>query len=253
MKYILKFCLFFVLLSAHGQSQDSSQALFSQATENYKNEQYKKAIDQWSSIAANGQHSAALYYNIANAHYKLNQIGPSIYYYEKALVLAPNDTQIKTNLTFAQNATIDAITPLPKTFFSRWYTLVVGQFTFDGWAVITVVCSCLFCVLFIGYYFASEEKKKRLFFTTAMLSVCFFILTFTMASVSYNDLQNNVFAIVFSQETDLKSAPKNNSDTVFVIHQGTKIRLLENDGLWSRIALVNGIEGWMPTSDFKKL
>ena len=242
-----------LFISCVAFSQTNNNIKFKQGVQDYNNGDYLSAISLFTEIINKGEHSKQLYFNLGNTYYKLNDIPNSIYYYEKALVLAPNDTQIKTNLTFAQNAKIDAITPLPKTFFSRWYTLVVGQFTFDGWAVTTVVCSCLFCILFIGYYFASEEKKKRLFFTTALLSGCFFILTFTMASVSYNDLQNNVFAIVFSQETDLKSAPKNNSDTVFVIHQGTKIKLLESDGLWSRIAIVNGIEGWMPTSDFKKL
>ena len=253
MKYLVKFCVFFILFSLQGQPQDQDQGLFAQATQNYKSEQYNKAIEQWNTILDNGQHSAAVYYNIANAYYKLNQIGPSIYYYEKALALAPNDTQIKTNLTFAQNAKIDAIVPLPKTFFSRWYSLLVGQFTFDGWAVFSVVCGCLFSLLFLGYYFAGVEQKKRLFFSTAILCACFCILTFTMASVSYKEVQNNVFAIVFSQATDVKTAPKNNSDTVFVIHQGTKVQLLETDGLWSRIGIVNGVEGWMPTSDFKKL
>ena len=74
-----------------------------------------------------------------------------------------------------------------------------------------------------------------------------------MATVSYKALQKKIFAIVFSQATDVKTAPKNSSDTVFVIHQGTKVQLLEADGLWSRIGIVNGIEGWMPSSDLKKL
>lgn len=253
MKYLVNFCVFFILFTIQGQAKDKTQRLFNEATQNYKNEAYKKAIEKWNTILDNGQHSAALYYNIANAHYKLNQVGPSIYYYEKALALAPNDAQIKTNLTFAQNAKVDAITPLPKTFFSRWYTLLVGQFTFEGWAVLAVVCSGVFSLLFLGYYFARAEQKKRLFFTTAILSACLFILALTMASVSYKALQKNVFAIVFSEATDVKTAPKNSSDTVFVIHQGTKVQLLEAEGLWSRIGIVNGIEGWMPSSELKKL
>ena len=249
MKYLVKFCVFFILGSIQGQAQ----GLFNQAAQNYKNEAYNKAIEQWNTILDNGQHSAALYYNMGNAHYKLNQVGPSIYYYEKAIALTPNDPQIKTNLAFAQNAKIDAVTPLPKTFFSRWYTLVVGQFTFDQWALLAVLFSVLFSILFLRYYFASAEQKKRLFFTTAIICGCLFVLAFAMASVSYQGLQKNVFAIVFSEATDIKSAPKINSDTVFVIHEGTKVQLLETDGLWSHVAIVNGIEGWMPSSELKKL
>ena len=249
MKCLVKFYVFFILFSIQGQAQ----GLFNEAAQNYKNEAYKKAIEQWNSILDNGQHSAALYYNIANAHYKLNQVGPSIYYYEKALALAPNDAQIKTNLTFAQNAKVDAITPLPKTIFSKWYTTIARQFTFDGWALLAVLFSGLFSILFLGYYFAGAEQKKRLFFTTAIICSCLFVLVFTMASVSYKDLQKNVFAIVFSEATDVKSEPKTNSDTIFVIHEGTKVQLLETDGLWTHVAIVNGVEGWMPSVELKKL
>ena len=241
--------MFFILGSIQGQAQ----GLFNEAAQNYKNEAYKKAIEQWNTILDNGQHSAALYYNMANAHYKLNQVGPSIYYYEKALALAPNDAQIKTNLTFAQNAKVDAITPLPKTIFSKWYTAIARQFTFDGWALLAVLFSALFSMLFLGYYFAGAEQKKRLFFTTAIICSCLFVLVFTMASVSYKDLQKNVFAIVFSEATDVKSEPKTNSDTIFVIHEGTKVQLLETDGLWTHVAIVNGVEGWIPSAELKKL
>jgi len=79
------------------------------------------------------------------------------------------------------------------------------------------------------------------------------VLVFTMASVSYKDLQKNVFAIVFSEATDVKSEPKTNSDTIFVIHEGTKVQLLETDGLWTHVAIVNGVEGWMPSAELKKL
>jgi len=36
--------------------------------------------------------SAALYYNLANAHYKLNNVGETVYYFEKALQLSPAET-----------------------------------------------------------------------------------------------------------------------------------------------------------------
>ena len=72
-----------------GSIQGQAQGLFNQATQNYKNEAYNKAIEQWNTILNNGEHSASLYYNMANAHYKLNQVGQSIDYYKKALPLTP--------------------------------------------------------------------------------------------------------------------------------------------------------------------
>ncbi|MDX1313866.1 MAG: tetratricopeptide repeat protein, partial [Eudoraea sp.] len=86
-----------------------SEARFDSATVAYNKGDYEKAIAYYKEILGEGKHSAALYYNLGNSFYKLNQIAPSIYYYEKALLLAPNDPEIKNNLVYAQNMTLDAI------------------------------------------------------------------------------------------------------------------------------------------------
>ena len=99
--------IFIFLLSTLTFAQNDK--LFEQANTFYNNGKYTEAIDSYEKIIESGQHSAELYYNIANAHYKLNNIAPSIYYYEKALQLAPNDSEIKNNIVFARNMTIDAI------------------------------------------------------------------------------------------------------------------------------------------------
>ena len=105
MKNLVIICIF--LIAALAGAQDV--VLFDQGKENYKGEDYNQAIQDWKTILEHGNHSASLYFNIANAHYKLNEVGPSIYYYEKALQLAPKDRGIKTNLAFAENAKIDAM------------------------------------------------------------------------------------------------------------------------------------------------
>ena len=151
---------FFMFFSEMSFAQN--QALFDQGKQQYKSEKYQDAIGSWTKIEKSGEHSAALYFNLANAHYKLNSVGPSIYYYEKALELAPNDSEILNNLTFAQNATIDAIEPLPKTIFAKWDNTISRWLTFDGWARTAVIFASLFALLFLLYYFAIYSTKKRL-------------------------------------------------------------------------------------------
>ena len=111
-----------------------NEKLFNNATEFYNNGEYSKAIDNYKQILDNGEHSSSLYFNLGNSYYKLNAIGPSIYYYEKALLLSPNNEEIKNNLRFAQNMRLDAIEEVPKTEISKMYTSLTGMFTFDQWA-----------------------------------------------------------------------------------------------------------------------
>ena len=85
-----------------GQSTDeSSQKVFEIANEMYKKGDYENAIQKYEFIEKSlKQESADLYFNLGNSYYKLNKIAPSIYYYEKALLLKPTDKTIKTNLAF---------------------------------------------------------------------------------------------------------------------------------------------------------
>lgn len=248
-KLLLLFMMVFLSFSAFSQNEK----LFDQGKELYKNGKYQQAINSWMQILENGQTSSELYFNLGNAQYKLNQIGPSIYYYEKALQLSPNDSDIKTNLAFAENARIDAIEPLPQSVFTKWYKNVADTFTFDGWAIASVIFSIGFVALFLLYYFSYSERRKRFLFTTSMLSLLLLVGTATMAFLTYGDYSKNQPAIIFSSQIEVKSEPSMGSNSAFVLHEGTKVQITAQDGNWYRISLADGKDGWVPASDLKQL
>ncbi|PHS67306.1 MAG: ion channel protein [Flavobacterium sp.] len=227
--------------------------LFEQGKELYKAEKYQEAINSWMKIVDNKKHSASLYYNLGNAHYKLNNIGPSIYYYEKALLLNPNDSDIKNNLAFAENARVDAIEPLPKTIFYQWYHRVSSVLTFDGWAIASVVFSVGFVLLFLLYYFSYSEGKKRLFFVSSMVSILLLGMSLSMVYSTFEDAIKNHPAIIFSESIEVKDGPSLGNETSFTLHEGTKVQIIERDSDWVKIQIANGKDGWIPLSDLKEL
>lgn len=249
----MKRLLIILLLIISANAFAQNEVLFDTGKEQYKNAKYQEAIDSWMKIVQNGEHSAALFFNIANAQYKLNKIGPSIYYYEKALQLDPNDSDIKTNLTFAENARVDAITPLPSTIFSKWYRNIAEIFTYNGWAILSVFFSILFVALFLLYYFSYSAKIKRLIFATSMLSLILFVGSISMAFLTYDDYSRNNPAIIFAEEIQIKAEPSLGSSTAFVLHEGTKVQVTAEDGQWYRILLADGKDGWIQSSELKKL
>lgn len=249
----LKGVLFSIVLFLSMTCFAQNGPLFEQGKTLYKAEKYVEAITSWMKILDNNQHSAALYYNLGNAHYKLNNIGPSIYYYEKALQLAPSDSDIKNNLAFAQNATVDDIEPLPKTIFFKWYQSLSGLLTFDGWAISVVIFSMSFVLLFLVYYFSYSEGKKRLFFVSSLFMVVFLLVALSMAFSTYNDSEKNQPAIIFAESIEVKSAPSLGSEAAFELHEGTKVQIIARDGDWLRIEIANGKDGWIPVTDLKEL
>ncbi|WP_432412151.1 tetratricopeptide repeat protein [Rasiella sp. SM2506] len=249
----MKKLLFLLLVSVSALGWGQNNALFDQGKEHYKNAKFQEAINSWEKVLDNGKHSAELYFNLGNAHYKMNHVAPSIYYYEKALQLAPSDKDIKTNLKFAENARIDAIEPLPKTIFKRWYEQLAGILTYDGWAITAVAGAILFVILFLSYWFAGAEAKKRLFFTTSIVSVFVLLVGLAMAYQTYSDVLNDQPAIIFSESTEAKSEPNMGSDTAFMLNEGTKVQITAQEDSWVHVLLANGKDGWIPASDLKRL
>ena len=248
-----KIFLFSVMVFVSFSSFSQNETLFEQGKELYKNGKYQQAVNAWMKILDNGEHSAELYFNLGNAQYKLNHIGPSIYYYEKALQLSPNDQDIKNNLAFAENARIDSIEPLPQTVFSKWYENLSGVFTYNGWATLAVAFSVLFVALFLFYYFAFSEKRKRLLFVSSMFAGFLLVASLTMAFLTYGDYSRNQPAVIFASEIEVKTEPSMGSNIAFTLHEGTKVQILAQDGNWFRISLADGKDGWIPSSDLKQL
>ena len=63
-------------------SQEGASSLFAEANKAYNEANYSDAVARYKQILAEGQHSAALYYNLGNAFYRLNQVAESIYFFE---------------------------------------------------------------------------------------------------------------------------------------------------------------------------
>lgn len=232
----------------------NTKAVFNQANDYYNNGQFQEAIYAYESILDKGVHSAELYFNLANAYYKTNQVAPSIYFYEKALQLAPNDADIKNNLLFAQNMTIDAIETIPEAGLSKLIKNVINLFNFDTWAVLSVVFCLLFVLMFLTYYFSHSTTKKRLLFLSSFSFLFVGLVTLTFAFQKYNLVQKDRPAIVFAQESEVKTEPNLRSENAFELHEGTKVQVLENyDDNWAKIKLSDGKTGWISRDDFRLL
>lgn len=219
----------------------------------YQKGQYQAAIDAYESVLGGKQQSAEVYFNLGNCYYKLNQVAPAIYNYEKALVLHPGDKEIQNNLKFAQKMTIDEIKEVPKVGFAKLLRDFTGIFHYDSWAVIAVCLSVLFLLFFIGYYFSQITLSKRIFFI-GMFVLVFLILISLLAAVFEKDHYNNERpAIIFAESAEVKGEPKSSSSDVFVLHEGTKVYVLETLDDWRKVALTDGSEGWIQSSAIREV
>ena len=249
MKNIIILFIFFTCLLAKGQGESN----FTRATEAYNEGDFKKAIELYNTILEDGQHSAALYFNLGNSYYKLNEIASSIYFYEKALLLKPKDPEILNNLGYAQNMTLDAIDTMPETGLSKIYKMVTHQLSFDQWAYVSIFFMFLFVILYILFYYFQYSSRKRWAFIVSFIALFIAIVAVVFGYIQYKDFKKDQPAIVFADEVGINSEPNTKSDEVFVLHAGTKVNVLDELDDWKKIRIADGKTGWVPSENIKLL
>ena len=244
------FLIFWIGIACQAQNLDS---LFTSANKLYQQESYVKALEVYQQIESKQHESSALYFNIANIYYKTNQVAPSIYYYEKALKLAPNDKDILFNLGFAQRMTLDTIEALPKSLGQKFRDTVILKFTYNTWAIIAVIFAFLFALLFLLYHFSYSTVKKRIYFISSILVVVFTLLSIFFSYKNYQYIQNTVSAIIYVQQAAVKNAPTQTSNVNFELHEGTKVLILETLDTWRKIKIADGKTGWIEEKKLKEI
>ncbi len=244
--------LFLLILPISIIAQNSNEQ-FKKANSLYKNGEYVKAAELYEEIVKTNEVSSELFHNLGNCYYKLNSVGPAVYNYEKALRLNPLNEDAQNNLIFAKRLTLDRIEELPKSLLQKINLTYISKISYNGWAVISVLFSCITAVFFILYYFSINPANKRLFFTTGVLSFTLLFISLGITNHQFNKHSNTIEAIIYSSEVSVKNEPTQNADEAFIIHEGTKILVLDEVDEWKKIRLPDGKIGWLKSKDINVL
>lgn len=249
----MKKILFLLLIITNTIASQTTSESFASANNLYKNEKFEQAITLYKKIELQGFVSSELYYNLGNSYYKINKVGPSIYYYEKALKLNPLNEDVKNNLVFAKRLALDNIEELPKTVFQKFNKNYLQKLSYNQWAIIVVLSSFLASVFFLLFYFAITPAQKRFYFSISSLSFMLLIISFLITYQQYSYTINNKEAIVFVEKTEVRNSPTLNSEVVFTLHEGTKVLVLDLVDDWKKIKLKDGKLGWIIADEIKML
>ena len=249
----MKNILFLLLVIANSMSGQNADSLFVSANELYRNGAFEEAIKKYKEIETLDAISSELYLNLGNAHYKLNKVGPTIFYYEKALKLDPLNTDVQNNLIFAQRLALDNIKEVPKTIFQKFNSTYLQKLSYNEWAIVVVLFSFLTALFFLLFYFSYSPNKKRIYFTTSILSFIIFIFTVFITYNQYKQTKNKKEAIVFAEKTEVRNAPTLNAEEIFTLHEGTKVMVLDTLDNWKKIKIADGKEGWIIANEIKLL
>ena len=206
---------------------------------------YDTAVSLYEKILATDMESVPVYYNMGNAYYKKHDYPMAIYYYEKALKLDPSNKDVKTNLAIANLAIVDKVDPMPQPFFVRWWRSTRALFSSDHWAWCSIVAFAL--LLFSLFLFLRSRRigLRKLGFFAGILFLIVFGLSVTFAAQLKSAAVAQDQAIIMTPTVTVKSSPSENGVDLFVLHEGSKVTVLETSNGWNRVRIANGSEGWL--------
>ena len=219
----------------------------------YRMDDYQGAIAAYEDILAEGKSSADLYYNLGNAYYRDGQLGKAILNYERALRLKPGMSDAKENLALANAHTVDRITTLPQLFIVRWWNALTTAITPHGWRIVWLV---LLAIAGIGVAMLRTGRSsaiRRGGLATTVVSLLFLLLATALLISSTRAYNAHPYAIITDQAVTLKASPDNKSIDKMILHEGTKVKVLDNLTGWYKIAIADGTNGWCPQNTMERI
>lgn len=228
-------------------------ATWDRANTAYVNGNYQGAIDEYKKILATGNTSARLHYNLANAYYKVGQIGHAVLNYRRADLLDPSDRDINYNLEIAQTQVRDKIAEVPVFFLLRYVSALRSSLSSNAWAQFALAMFALAAIMVVVFLLARPTAVRKAGFITAIAALVLFVasLSFSLAQRRVIVLQNE--AVVMSGAVAVKSSPDRESKDIFILHEGTPLTILNTLGEWSEVMIADGNKGWMPNNAFEKI
>jgi len=236
--------ILFLLLSFCCFSQDDAAKEFEEANAAFNKGDFQLSIKLYESVKEKDLESSELFYNLGNAYFNNKQIGKSILNYEKAILLAPNDKNIKNNLSIVRESVDTDIIEIPDFLPVR----VWKSFCKNLSPLIWIIIQCLFGFLLVyGFYLwrlDPDARKKEKGFYLIMSALFFIIFSFFAGQTSHKLLHEKDSGIII-ENAILKSAPDNRSNDIQNLSEGVKVIIQEKIDDWYKVNLMNKEEGYI--------
>ena len=234
-------------------AEPTSAERWSSGNAAYSAGNYDEAITEYQTIIDGGEYSLELYYNLANAHFKAENIGKAILYYNKALRLDPSQEDVLHNLAIVEAKTKDQVGEETTFFLAEWMRALRNTMSCTVWSVLSLVTFALFLAFALLFLLASPIKVRKAGFYCALCAVVLFVATTSFAISSRNDILTHDEAIVLSPAISVKSSPDRSATDLFVLHEGTKVRIVSEVDEWCEVVLADGKKGWLQKNDIEEI
>ena len=242
-------------LSVTMNAQDNYlESMWDEANLAYTEGRWQDAVDGYQLIADASLESAPLWCNLGNAYYRVGNVSKAILCYERSLKIDPSYDDARFNLDFLNAQIQDRIDPVPELILKTWMRKVSHLLDSNAWAVCFLVLLALTLALVLLFLLASSLAGRRIGFFAALVTILLAAGALSFSLWQKNEYMQADKAIVMRPVASVKSSPSYESaKDLFVLHEGTKVTIIDSVGSWNNIELADGRQGWIPSSDLERI
>ena len=245
-----------MLLPFAAQAQDDAyvDSLWNAANAAYTEGRWDDAAADYMMISDMGLESASLYCNAGDACFKAGNVPMAIVYYERALKIDPSYSDARYNLQLMNQMIQDRIDPVPEFVLKVWVKDICYIMDSDSWTICFFVFLALALAMLLLFLLSPSVAGRRTGFFTGAAALLLAVLSVSFALMQKSDYMNVDDAVVMRPVTSVKSSPSDESSTdLFILHEGTKVRIIDEVGSWNNIELADGRQGWVRTGDLETI
>ena len=237
--FIAVIALFLSIISAIAQEDGTS--MVKKGASAYKSGDFEAAAEAYIDALEQKGPNASLLYNLGNARYQAGRYGQAILDYERALILDPRASDIRTNLEVARKAT---------TAFEEKSELAVWEkplhwLSLNEWLLACGISVGLLAVVSLLRAFLSGRRGQVYFRWATVISLLVLAIGVSALILRKGELDR---AIVLRPGTEVRLSPFATADVVATLKEGHGVQIEKEHGGFYLFS-----KGWVSKEDVQKV
>ncbi len=221
---------------------------FKQANDFYRSGKFEEAAKIYQELAE-GHPTGVFYYNLGNTRFRMNQSGPAIFAYERAMRLEPRNPDIRRNLNYVRGLLEYRIQD-KRNWYVRAGENVLEYFTVREINLLWVMTVFFFLAVWASRLWTGREGPWGWRRKTLLALAFVFIGLAILKNIETNVMSD---AIVMKGEVEVRYGPSESDQVAFRLGEGLKVYVVDRRENWKRIVLVNGESGWVSSEDIAEV
>jgi tetratricopeptide (TPR) repeat protein len=224
-----------------------AEVAFRAANEACMREDYKTCIEGYERLVDAGFAGADLQFNLGTAYLRQSQIGLAVLHLERALRLDPSDSDARANLEKARHMSVDKLVNAGEEAAGSEPVTSRVVFHTQGrnWSLAFLLLWTGGWLLLLSRRFISSAGFRGACLAAGLVATAASLPCAAVMAAHIYVAERAHDAIVVNPVLSVREGPDPSIKPSFEIHEGLRVRILDQDGAYRRVRLSNGLQGWV--------